>query len=368
MKAAAQNVLGNLALGEDIRPSLQALLTTSQTFLQENLLPMIGNVFSGIAAALPEIIPEITGMVPEIIDAVIEMLTSGGMVQNLVAGVLELVGALLVNLPTIIIKLVEAIPQIFLGILQGMQDAIDILSPIVQDFWDKGVEWLQGLWEGIKSIFAPMVSDLAAIGSNLWTTITTALGNLIDTGVTWIKGLWNGISSFVGTIVSNVINFGSNLVSSIKSGIGNLWSIGHDWLVGLWNGISDAVGWVIDKIRGMGASIVSAIKGVFGIASPSKVMRDEVGKWIPAGIAEGIQDNSFVVDNALSRIKSTAVQGISMNVNETSGTTINAANNTEVALARIIELLYEIVESDQVIKFDDREVARSLRNIGVSFA
>ena len=59
MKAAAQNVLGKLALGENILPSLHALLKTTSTFLFDNFLPMVGNVLSGLGLVLTEGISQI---------------------------------------------------------------------------------------------------------------------------------------------------------------------------------------------------------------------------------------------------------------------------------------------------------------------
>lgn len=59
MKAATQNVLGKLALGENILPSLHALLKTTSTFLFDNFLPMVGNIFSGLGLVLTEGISQI---------------------------------------------------------------------------------------------------------------------------------------------------------------------------------------------------------------------------------------------------------------------------------------------------------------------
>lgn len=59
MKASAQNVLGKLALGENILPSLHALLETTSTFLFDNFLPMVGNIFSGLGLVLTEGISQI---------------------------------------------------------------------------------------------------------------------------------------------------------------------------------------------------------------------------------------------------------------------------------------------------------------------
>ena len=63
MKAAAQNVLGKLAIGENILPSLRALLDTTSTFLFNNFLPMLGNIFSGLGVVLSEGISNVVSQV-----------------------------------------------------------------------------------------------------------------------------------------------------------------------------------------------------------------------------------------------------------------------------------------------------------------
>ena len=52
MKAAAQNVLGKIAIGENVTPALEALLETTKTFLFGNFLPMVGNILSGLGVVL----------------------------------------------------------------------------------------------------------------------------------------------------------------------------------------------------------------------------------------------------------------------------------------------------------------------------
>lgn len=63
MKAAAQNVLGKIAIGENILPSLRALLETTSTFLFNNFLPMLGNIFSGLGVVLSEGISNVVSQV-----------------------------------------------------------------------------------------------------------------------------------------------------------------------------------------------------------------------------------------------------------------------------------------------------------------
>lgn len=58
MKAAAQNVLGKLALGEDIMPSLKALAETTSTFLFKNFIPMVGNILRGLPTVIGTVLKE----------------------------------------------------------------------------------------------------------------------------------------------------------------------------------------------------------------------------------------------------------------------------------------------------------------------
>ena len=92
------------------------------------------------------------------------------------------------------------------------------------------------------------------------------------------------------------------MVNGIKSLPDKILSIGSDIVHGLWNGISGAAGWLKDKIMGFGNGIIKGFKKAFGINSPSKVMRDQVGKWLPPGIAEGIEKNAKVAQKAMRKL------------------------------------------------------------------
>ena len=59
MKAAAENVMGNWSTGADLTEPLQALADTAQTFLVDNLLPMLGNLLTGIPQMLYDLVPQI---------------------------------------------------------------------------------------------------------------------------------------------------------------------------------------------------------------------------------------------------------------------------------------------------------------------
>lgn len=78
-----------------------------------------------------------------------------------------------------------------------------------------------------------------------------------------------------------------SLINKVKEIPEKIKSIGSDIVKGLWNGISDMAGWIKEKITGFGETVLGSLKDFFGIHSPSKLMEEEIGKWLPAGIAVG---------------------------------------------------------------------------------
>ena len=82
-------------------------------------------------------------------------------------------------------------------------------------------------------------------------------------------------------LVNSVINGVSSLPSQMAS-------VGRNIVVGVWNGICNAAGWFRSQVQSFFRGIVDGAKGALGIHSPSRVFRDEVGKWIPPGVGEGM--------------------------------------------------------------------------------
>ena len=85
----------------------------------------------------------------------------------------------------------------------------------------------------------------------------------------------------------------ANVCTSIVNGFADLpnkmVTIGTNIVQGIWNGINNAKDWILDKIKGFGDAVLDGLKSFFGIASPSKVMRDEVGVYLAQGIGVGFE-------------------------------------------------------------------------------
>ena len=75
--------------------------------------------------------------------------------------------------------------------------------------------------------------------------------------------------------------------------------VGLNLVKGLWNGISNAKDWVLNKIKGFGQSVLNGLKSFFGIASPSKLMEKEVGKYLAEGIGVGFSREMQAVSSEM---------------------------------------------------------------------
>ena len=115
------------------------------------------------------------------------------------------------------------------------------------------------------------------------------------------SGLFNAVVNGISGLPSRMLSIGGNIVS------------------GIWNGISNGLGWIKGKITGWVGNVTDFIKNLFGIHSPSKVMADEVGKFLPEGIALGFDKQ---LPKSMQDIKgelATSINGLKADVSGANG-------------------------------------------------
>lgn len=111
-----------------------------------------------------------------------------------------------------------------------------------------------------------------------------AIGALIVGTILLIRNF----GSQIGEVFQNIGNFFASLGQGIGNVVKDFISFGHNIMVGLWNGIAEGAKAVFEQVKNVAVGIKNIFKSIFRIASPSKVMRDEIGRYIDEGIAEGI--------------------------------------------------------------------------------
>ena len=188
-----------------------------------------------------------------------------------------------------------------------IQWGIDLKNFVTEDipaFINSVVEWFKSLpgkiWEWLKSAW----EKVNTWGSNIYTSAIDWVSKTIDSVVDWFRSLPGKIWTWLTNAVSKVRDWGSNLwntginaakqlvdsvVQKAKELPGKMVDIGINLIKGLWEGIGSVKDWILDKISGFCDGIVDGMLDFFNIGSPSKLMRDMIGKWLPPGIAVGFE-------------------------------------------------------------------------------
>ena len=170
----------------------------------------------------------------------------------------------------------QAVATIFDTITGAILGVLDFFIGVFTGDWEQALngikEFWGSIWDGICGIFETIIDTLMGIGEVILSWF----------GTTWEDAL-NNVKDFFTNIWNNIVDFFSGLP-------GRMADIGYNIVTGIWNGISGAAGWLWNQISGFCSNIVNGIKSFFGINSPSKLMEDAVGKWLPPGIAVGFED------------------------------------------------------------------------------
>lgn len=303
MSSAWTNLLADMTMGnnETIKQDLVNLGSSIITF-SKNLIPMILNVVKSGLMALPA---AASSAFDAMITAAQSILNIGGSskiteaikkwlpkiliaIGQLAVGVLALIGSL-------VIKLAEfglyAVGSFIRGILSGAGN-------LVRSGVTSVAKFVAGIIIGIVKVPAAG----AKLVAKLIATIIIKGAKLLGIGAKLVGNLASGIIGSIGKGISAALRLITRIISALKGGIKGVASIGLNIVKGIWSGISSGLGWIKSKISGWVGNVVEFIKKVFKIGSPSKLMQDEVGQWIPKGIALGITSNSDAVTNAMSDI------------------------------------------------------------------
>lgn len=222
MKAAAENVMGNWSTGADLTEPLQALADTTQTFLVDNLLPMIGNVLAGI----PEIV---YSLVPELLQTGTELLSS--LAQGFT----------------------EGIPEFFSTALPQLLAFTDQLRDNAASFVDAGLNLITQLLNGLIAGLPDLIAYVPDIIINICGIINDNMPKILAEGVSIIVQLVAGIVKAVPDLLANWKKI-LQAVLSVISAI-NWLNIGKNILTGVANGV-----------KSMGSSMLNAFKGGFSSA------------------------------------------------------------------------------------------------------
>lgn len=284
------------SLGSQLLTALQGLIPA------ESATNIMQPILDGITAALPGLLSTgveiIINLATGILDALPTLIETAGSL------VIQLAGFILSNVSTII----DAGIQLIVNLATGMISAAPQIADVAQKL--------------ILEAAAMMIRHLPEI---------------LSVGITIPAKLASGISQALPQIASAALKIATSLVNNVKSF--NWLGLGKDIINGIIKGIQSAGSALITSILSMCSGAFSAVKKFFGISSPSKLMANAVGRYIPEGIALGIEENSSAVYDAMEDLKADALDAAAVMDINTTPEFSGASSSDNAVLARMDAML-----------------------------
>lgn len=179
----------------------------------------------------------------------------------------------------------------------------------VTEFFSKlpGVvwNWLTNAYNNIVTWGTNTYNKAVETGSNFLNSIVSFFSQLPGKIWSWLSNTLSKVVQFASDLGSRARQAGSNMVSNIVSAVSGLpsqmASIGKNVVQGVWNGITGMGSWLMNKVSSFFSGIVDGAKKALGIHSPSRVMRDQVGKYMAQGVGVGFEDETKTVQKSMEK-------------------------------------------------------------------
>lgn len=347
---------------QTLAPQIAPIITTICDALISNidlLLDGALQLLDAIVQAIPLICDALLPEVPRIVELLTSKLVE--MTPKLLDAAVTLLFALIDAIPILLDSLLPQIPVIIDSVVTQLiqmapvllQAAVKVFFAIITGLGQIIVE----LGKKLPEILRTINSVLSAIPKLIWGIFTQAVSKVVEFG---------------RQAVAKAKTAAKNILDSIVNGVKNLPSkmgqIGKDLIKGLWNGIKDMTKWITGKLEGFGESVLGGIKKFFGIKSPSRVFKNEVGKMLAVGLAEGIEDNAKAPLDAMSALsgdllgEADQMNGLTIErrLNSTFAPPETAGGNTGL-LAKLDKILAAI-EAGQILALDGDAIVGATAN------
>ena len=326
-------------------------------------LNIVGNIFSTIWNGIVEVFTNVFNVIMTVLQPFIDIIS---LIISVIFGIGQIVFTIFSAIGQIIFTTISTIVQIIGVVLYGTFLWLwnNVLIPTGQFF--------ANVFNGIKNVITTVIGAVVGFITISFNNIKSFITS-VWTGISsFTFDVWNKIWGFIGPTVTNIYNWIVSVFTSIKNWLTSAWTAiyttiiepiknaiswftskvsevyeaviggikkGWDWLTqsvssftdvgkdminGLVNGIKANASKVVDAVKNIAKGALDAVKNFFGIKSPSRVMRDSVGKMIGAGLAEGITESQSLINSAITGLNTDFDMSIGVNTN---GVDLNATGN-----------------------------------------
>lgn len=361
----------------------------------EGMGKLVAGLAPEIASALPtltnELLPNLVELGVQSISALVQGIQENG--NSLAAGALSIVGTLAKGIAELLPMVADTAASLAVSLADGLTEslpniipvAIETISTLVENLTenantviDAGIQIILALGEGLIAALPQLIETIPQIVINIANVINENAPRLIKTALYLIGQLAIGLIKAIPTLIANIpqiihaiveafmafqwLNLGKQMIDGVANGVkkagesmataakntfskfksklagvevaSELKNIGKHIIDGIVGGIKNSLSRIANVAGKIKDTLLSKLKGLFKIASPSKLMKEEVGAYIGEGIAVGIEESGQMAVDAAE----TVANGI-----------IDAFAGTETAVAyakRTAQKVGDVLESE----------------------
>lgn len=329
----------------------------------EGMGKLVAGLAPKIASALPtltnELLPNLVELGVQSISALVQGIQENG--DSLAAGALSIVGTLAEGIAELLPMVADTAASLVVSLADGLTEslpdiipiAIETISTLVENLTenantiiDAGIQIILALGEGLIAALPQLIETVPQIVINIANVINDNAPKLIDTALYLITRLAVGLVQAIPTLVVNIpkiieaivaafmafqwLNLGKQLIDGVANGVKKagesmataaknafskfkskitgsevateLKSIGKYIIDGIVGGIKNSLSNIANIAGKIKDTLLSKLKGLFKIASPSKLMKEEVGAYIGEGIAVGIEESGQMAVDAAETV------------------------------------------------------------------
>ena len=325
----------------------------------EGMGKLVAGLAPEIASALPtltnELLPNLVELGVQSISALVQGIQENG--DNLAAGALSIVGTLAEGIAELLPMVADTAASLVVSLADGLTEslpniipvAIETISTLVENLTenantiiDAGIQIILALGEGLIAALPQLIETIPQIVINIANVINDNAPRLIKTALYLIGQLAIGLIKAIPTLIANIpqiihaiveafmafqwLNLGKQLIEGVANGVkkagesmataakntfskfksklagvevaSELKNIGKHIIDGIVGGIKNSLSKIANIAGKIKDTLLSKLKGLFKIASPSKLMKEEVGAYIGEGIAVGIEESGQMAVDA----------------------------------------------------------------------
>lgn len=308
MDGLASLVVGEEGAKEKITAGIQGIVSNIS-----EAMPQLVEGFSTLAEALLEVAPElITTLAQGILDAIPELLPTlvevvGQIGSNLIELLPQLVEVGLQVIVELANGIAESLPDLIPTIVDTMLTIVDTLIDNIDMLIDAAIAIIVGLAEGLVEALPQLIERLPEIIVAIVEGLVENAPKLLEAAVQIIVALATGLIESLPELIAHLPEIIVAIVNGIINLAGDMVEAGKALVDGIWKGIKENWDSIVSNVKELGGKLVDSVKGFFKIGSPSKLFADEVGQWIPEGVAVGIEANADSVNGAVEEMVNDAL-------------------------------------------------------------